>query len=107
MKAVHEWLGHCTFNVTANYYSHIEYSLRIESVDKITRLLSGEGLDDTDKDSDNPKMTQNATSQNLPKKLRSEIESSEEGKSNGFGRKIRLTKNFYLPAALQNQRKFR
>lgn len=45
--------------------------------------LSGEGLDDTDKDSDNPKMTQNATSPNLPKKLRSEIESSKEGKSNG------------------------
>ena len=52
-------------------------------------------------------MTQNATSPNLPKKLQSEIESSEEGKSNGFGRKIRLTKKFYLPAVLQNQRKFR
>ena len=51
-------------------------------------------------------MTQNATSTNLPKKLRSEIESSEEGKSNGVGRKIKLTENFYLPTNLQDQRKF-
>lgn len=68
--------------------------------------LSGEDLDGTDKDSDNPEITQNATSTNLPKKLRSEIESSEEGKSNGFGRKIKLTENFYLPTNLQDQRKF-
>ena len=61
MKAVQEWLGHCTFNVTANYYSHLEYSSRIESADKIARLLSGEGLDGTDGGSDTPEMTQNAT----------------------------------------------
>ena len=65
-----------------------------------------ERTDGTDKDSDNPEITQNATSTNLPKKLRSEIESSEEGKSNGFGRKIKLTENFYLPTNLQDQRKF-
>ena len=61
MKAVQEWLGHCTFNVTANYYSHLEYSSRIESADKIARLLSGEGLDGTNRGSDTPEMTQNAT----------------------------------------------
>ena len=61
MKAVQEWLGHCTFNVTANYYSHLEYSSRIESADKIARLLSGEGLDGTNEGTDTPEMTQNAT----------------------------------------------
>ena len=60
MKAVQEWLGHCTFNVTANYYSHLEYSSRIESADKIARLLSGEGLDGTDTGSDCSEMARNA-----------------------------------------------
>ncbi len=61
MKAVQEWLGHCTFNVTANYYSHLEYSSRIESADKIARILSGEGLDAAARVTDTPELTQKAT----------------------------------------------
>ena len=37
------------------------YSSRIESADKIARLLSGEGLDGTNGGTDTPEMTQNAT----------------------------------------------
>lgn len=48
-------------NVTANYYSHLEYSSRIESADKIARLLSGERLDGRNGGTDTPEMTQNAT----------------------------------------------
>ena len=41
--------------------AHLEYSSRIESADKIARLLSGEGLDGTNGGTDTPEMTQNAT----------------------------------------------
>ena len=61
MKAVQEWLGHCTFNVTANYYSHLEYKSRIESADTIARILSGEGLDGNSDGSDSPHEAHNAT----------------------------------------------
>jgi len=50
MKAIQEWLGHSTFNVTANFYSHLDYSSKISSADTISRVLSGtdtEQADDT------------------------------------------------------------
>ena len=39
MKGVQEWLGHSTYTTTANYYSHLDYSSKIESAEKIARLL--------------------------------------------------------------------
>jgi len=39
MKAIQEWLGHSTFNVTANYYSHLDFQSKIESAETIARLL--------------------------------------------------------------------
>ena len=41
MKAIQEWLGHSTFTVTANYYSHLDYQSKIDSAETISRLLSG------------------------------------------------------------------
>ena len=42
MKAIQEWLGHSTFNVTANYYSHLDYNSKITSAETIAEVLGGE-----------------------------------------------------------------
>ncbi len=39
MKQIQEWLGHFTYNVTANFYSHLEYTSKIASADAITGAL--------------------------------------------------------------------
>lgn len=51
MKAIQDWLGHSTFNVTANFYSHLDYHSRIESAETIAKVLGGEVEDDEDKKS--------------------------------------------------------
>ena len=51
MKAIQDWLGHSTFNVTANFYSHLDYHSRIESAETIAKVLGGEMEDDEDKKS--------------------------------------------------------
>lgn len=42
MKQIQEWLGHSTYNVTANYYSHLEYNSKIASADVISNVLGTE-----------------------------------------------------------------
>lgn len=42
MKAIQDWLGHSTFNVTANYYSHLDYKSRISSAKVISNALGDE-----------------------------------------------------------------
>lgn len=50
MKAIQEWLGHSTFNVTANYYSHLDYNSKISSAETIAKLLDGDDANNnTDK----------------------------------------------------------
>ena len=39
MKAIQEWLGHATFNITANLYSHLEYNAKVASAETIARVL--------------------------------------------------------------------
>lgn len=39
MKQIQEWLGHSTFNVTANFYSHLEYNSKVASADAISNAL--------------------------------------------------------------------
>ena len=39
MKEIQEWLGHSTYNVTANLYSHLDYSSKIASAAVITEVL--------------------------------------------------------------------
>lgn len=39
LKAIQEWLGHSNFNVTANYYSHLEFDSKINSADAIAAAL--------------------------------------------------------------------
>lgn len=49
MKQIQDWLGHSTFNVTANFYSHLDYNSRIESAETIAKIFS-DNSDDEDKD---------------------------------------------------------
>ncbi|MCM1530564.1 MAG: site-specific integrase [Alistipes sp.] len=61
MKAIQEWLGHATFNITANLYSHLEYNAKVASAETIARVLGGEKQkevipDDTKEADKNEKM---------------------------------------------------
>lgn len=49
MKAIQDWLGHSTFNVTANFYSHLDYSSRISSAETIARVLGDDEDDENEK----------------------------------------------------------
>ena len=42
MKQIQEWLGHSTYNVTANFYSHLDYNSKVESAEMIAHLLDNE-----------------------------------------------------------------
>ena len=42
MKAIQEWLGHSTFNITADFYSHLEYSSKIASAETIAKVFSND-----------------------------------------------------------------
>ena len=39
LKAIQEWLGHSTFTVTADFYSHLEFNSKLESAEKIASVL--------------------------------------------------------------------
>ncbi|MDE6596087.1 MAG: tyrosine-type recombinase/integrase [Oscillospiraceae bacterium] len=39
MKQIQECLGHLTYNVTANFYSHLEYNSKLASADIILNIL--------------------------------------------------------------------
>ena len=43
MKAIQEWLGHSTFEVTANIYAHLDYSSKERSAEKIAQVLAING----------------------------------------------------------------
>ncbi len=51
MKAIQDWLGHSTFNVTANFYSHLDYQSRISSAKVIANALGGEAETEENEDS--------------------------------------------------------
>ena len=41
LSAIQEWLGHSTFNVTANFYSYLDYNSGIASAETIAKALGG------------------------------------------------------------------
>ncbi len=41
MKQIQDWLGHSNFSTTADVYSHLDFSSKIESAKKIETALSG------------------------------------------------------------------
>ena len=48
MKAIQEWMGHSTFNVTANFYSHLDYNSKIDSAEVIANVLGGADKEETE-----------------------------------------------------------
>ena len=39
MKQIQEWLGHASFSTTADIYSHLDYSSKIQSAEKLSQAL--------------------------------------------------------------------
>ena len=57
MKAVQEWLGYATYNITADYYSHLDFKSKMASADTISKLLDGSkqnGDTENDNSDNNP-----------------------------------------------------
>ena len=54
MKAIQEWLGHSTFHVTADYYSHLDFNSKIESANTIANILGGS--EESEKQEEKPTM---------------------------------------------------
>lgn len=42
LKSIQDWLGHANFETTANIYSHLDFSSRVESADMIAGVLVGD-----------------------------------------------------------------
>lgn len=47
MKQIQEWLGHSNFSTTADVYSHLDYSSKLESAEKIAAVLDFDGTNET------------------------------------------------------------
>ena len=48
MKNIQEWLGHANFNTTADVYSHLDYSSKLESASVIANQLSNSSIEEKD-----------------------------------------------------------
>ncbi|MBE6872671.1 MAG: hypothetical protein E7493_01975 [Ruminococcus albus] len=70
MKAIQEWLGHATFNITANLHSHLEYHAKVTSAETIAKVLSG-------KKEDAPTDTKETAPEEAPKKSNSRKKKNE------------------------------
>lgn len=40
MKQIQDWLGHSTFNITADIYSHLDFSSKQDSANAISAALN-------------------------------------------------------------------
>ena len=40
MKQIQEWLGHADFSTTANIYSHLDYSTKLNSANTMTNVFA-------------------------------------------------------------------
>ena len=70
MKAIQEWLGHATFNITANLYSHLEYNAKVASAETISRVL-GAKKEETPAESEQSAKTETESEKPAPKKSNS------------------------------------
>lgn len=50
MKNIQEWLGHSNFNTTADVYSHLDYSAKLESASAISSALNFNSNEKTNED---------------------------------------------------------
>ncbi len=67
MKAIQEWLGHATFNITANLYSHLEYNAKVASAETIARVL-GSKKEETHAETKQSENAETETEHPAPKK---------------------------------------
>ena len=67
MKAIQEWLGHATFNITANLYSHLEYNAKVASAETIARVL-GSKKEETPAETEQSENAETETEHPAPKK---------------------------------------
>jgi DNA-binding LytR/AlgR family response regulator len=42
MKQIQEWLGHSNYSTTADVYSHLDFSSKLQSAEKISEVFSFE-----------------------------------------------------------------
>ena len=70
MKAIQEWLGHATFNITANLYSHLEYNAKVASAETIARVL-GTKKEDTPAENEQSANADKEAEKPAPKKSNS------------------------------------
>ena len=54
LKAIQDWLGHANFQTTANIYSHLDFSSRVESAETIANVL-GDARSGIDSNRDEPR----------------------------------------------------
>lgn len=52
MKQIQEWLGHATFNTTADTYSHLDYNSKLASAEKISNALNFNNSDESKPETD-------------------------------------------------------
>jgi len=45
MKNIQEWLGHSSYNLTADTYSHLDFESKKQSANVISKALSNEKTD--------------------------------------------------------------
>lgn len=53
MKQIQEWLGHSNFSTTADIYSHLDYSSKVQSAEIIANVLDGKKTDDGNNGNEN------------------------------------------------------
>lgn len=57
MKEIQEWLGHSTFQVTADFYSHLEYNSKVNSANAIANALGTGSVSNKAKADSSPNQT--------------------------------------------------
>ena len=88
MKQIQEWLGHSTYNTTADIYAHLDYSSKIASANVISGVLDFEN------------------NSNLSDKEILENEIAELEKQLKEKKKLRKTKDFEMWKRHNNTQKY-
>ena len=52
MKQIQEWLGHADFSTTANIYSHLDYSTKLNSANTMTNVFAFSQTQEKEKEND-------------------------------------------------------
>ena len=58
MKQIQEWLGHSSYDITANTYSHLDYTSKLDTANKISSALNLNKADQETADIGEPEIPQ-------------------------------------------------